>query len=384
MPTAAQVVPVTGAGEHDVPAQMQAACITRHGKTALKLAEMPCPSPEKLEAGYLLLRVHVVSIQPADVKTRNGSVKPIMGKPSDTNPITLGYDCSGTIMAVGPNVVGAWKAGDEVMCVATAGALAPYSAVHEQFLARKPSHVSFAHAAALVTAGLTACQALHYAQDNCGPLHRVFVTAGAGGTGHVALQMAKRIFKATIVATTASATKHDFVRECGADIVIDYKTEDSTKVLSKGKLYDMAVDLTGEAKECKRIVKSGGVVVSLCSRTGGPRVPSGNMLAKLVKAYRLPPIPNCVLGLLNCMSSCAGCCSSVKVFNMVALPIGAELEELGKHVADGTVKVVVDRVYPLEQAPEAFDYVEEGHVVGRVLVEVLTGAAKDVEQVNSL
>jgi NADPH:quinone reductase-like Zn-dependent oxidoreductase len=295
--------------------------------------------------------------------------------------VTLGYDCSGTIVAVGPGGTASFAPGDEVAGVATGGALAAFTAVHESMLCKKPSGVSFADAAACVTSGLSALQALQYAQDKCGKLDKVLVTAGGGGCGHIAIQMAKGVFGASTVATTASAAKNDFVKACGADVIIDYNdTTDAGDFTKALQGFDFALDLTGETKECLSVISSGGCVVPLCSKGGGPTMPDGEMLAALVEAYRMPAVPGCILSCLNC---CA-CCRDKRVHNMVMLPIGSDLAQVLKHVDSGTIKATVDRVYPLTEAPAAFDHVEQGHVTGRVIVEVLAGAAAGCAQVNPL
>lgn len=284
-------------------------------------------------------------------------------------------------MAVGPGVAALFAPGDEVAGVATGGALAPFTAVHESMLCKKPSGVSFAHAAACVTSGLSALQALQYAKDECINLEKMLVTAGGGGCGHVAIQMAKEVFGVSTVAATGSGGKKDFIKACGADIIIDYNDPtdagDFTKTLQG---YDFALDLTGETKKCLSVIAPGGCVIPLCSKGGGPTVPDGEMLAAVVEAYHMPAVPGCVLSCLNC---CA-CCRDKRVHNMVMLPVGSDLEQVLKHVDSGVIKATVDRVYPFAEAPAAFDYVEQGHVTGRVIVEILPGAASECAQVNPL
>ncbi|KAJ3003412.1 UNVERIFIED_CONTAM: hypothetical protein HDU68_005712, partial [Siphonaria sp. JEL0065] len=366
----------------------QSVYITKYGKQNLTYGPLPKRQHFSLPQNHVLLKIHTVALQPADVKIRNGSLKVIKGNPTPKTPCVLGYDCAGIIEQVSVDSEAKWKVGDRVMCVAVEGALTCHALVHEKHLARVPDGVSLIHAAALVTAGLTGYQALKYAQDylkdHDGSLKKVLITNGAGGVGHVAIQLAKKVFGVDVVVTTASSAKQDFVRECGADVVVDYRKEDFVCVVSGNVNLlkcDFALDCTGETKKCKKVVKRGGFgcVVGMLG------IPDGRMLKQVVEAYDMPPPPGCVFGLLNCVSGCFSCIGGgVHVHNMITLPIGNELEELGKLVESGIVRLEIDRVYPLSRAIEAFNYVEEGHVTGKVVVQVVESDLTNLVQRNPL
>jgi NADPH:quinone reductase-like Zn-dependent oxidoreductase len=93
---------------------MRAARITRYGPHELALGDVPLPTAQTLEEGHVLVRVHVVALNPADVKTRRGTIGAVKGKPTPTHPVVLGYDCSGEIVALGPGVPASWSVGDQV------------------------------------------------------------------------------------------------------------------------------------------------------------------------------------------------------------------------------------------------------------------------------
>lgn len=139
---------------------------------------------------------------------------------------------------------------------------------------------------------------------------------------------------------------------------------------------DAALDCTGETAKCKKAVRPGGIVVGILG------LPDGAMLTQVTKAYHMDALPCCVPPLLDCIAACSGCCSRVRVKNIIALPWGWQLAQLAQLCADHAIRPTVDRVFPLERAVEAFDYVERGRVVGKVLVEAVSGAAQDVRPRN--
>jgi alcohol dehydrogenase len=362
---------------------MRAAYIMSYGKTELQIGERPSLSDADLGAEQVLLQVHVVALNPADIKMRKGEVKVFNKPPSLKNPVVLGCDCSGVIVALGSKVDKEWKIGDRVFCVSTTGALAPLTRVHQENLAKIPVNLGYGEAASIVTAGMTAYQMLLLVGAAEGKVQKLLVTAGAGGVGHLAIQLAKRVYNIKTVATTASGAKHDFVRSCGADIAIDYTLPgadgDFVRILRKDPgLCDAALDCTGETSKCKKVIKPGGMVVGILG------LPDGQMLKQVTRAYHMDALPSCVPPLLDCITACSGCCSGVRVKNIITLPWGWQLADMTQRFADGAVRPTVDRVYPLEKAAEAFDYVETGRVVGKVLVEVVPGAAKDVQPRNPL
>ena len=254
------------------------------------------------------------------------------------------------------------------MCVAVRGALCTHATVHHEQLARKPRGMPFADAAALVTAGLTAWQMLEAAGAlSGGGVNRLLITAGGGGVGHYAIQLAKRVAKVRSVVATASAGKTAFVRRCGADEVLDYAAASYPAALA-----DLAADAALDCKgvKCVPAVRPGGIVVSLLG------LPDGATLRAITAAYHMQPPPClcCIAGVLTCIARCRSCCSSVRVHNLITLPHGGELEALAATCLRSGVVPSVDRVFTLDDAAAALAYVELGHTTGKVLVEVVDGA----------
>ncbi|OHV85375.1 NADP-dependent oxidoreductase, partial [Mesorhizobium sp. ORS 3428] len=177
-------------------------------------------------------------------------------------PFILGWDISGTVQALGADVT-AFKVGDEVFGMPRfpkqAGAYAELAAAPADEIAIKPESIDHAHAAALPLAGLTAWQGLvRHGGLQAG--ERALIHAGAGGVGHLAVQIAKA--RGAYVVSTASPDKLDFVRSLGADEVVDYTKQDFT---AKGGDFDLVLETIGgdHAEESLKVLRDGGVLVSL-------------------------------------------------------------------------------------------------------------------------
>jgi alcohol dehydrogenase len=139
--------------------------------------------------------------------------------------------------------------------------MAEYCVAHVSNVVSKPNNVSFEEAASIPLAGMTALQALTNSGLKEGD--SIFITGGAGGVGTLAIQLAKHVFKAANVVTTASkGEKADLCKELGADSVIDYKSENFVEIHSKNK-FDVCFDTTGESLSMAGIVKEGGSIVTI-------------------------------------------------------------------------------------------------------------------------
>ena len=314
-----------------MPKNMQAAYLKKYGADALEIGELPCPTLP-LDANHVLLKVHCVAIDTTNVKMRNGEVKVINGKPSEATPIVIGFDCSGVIVSLGSSVPDTFKVGDAVMGVSTTGALSEYALLHVDQLVKKPDNVSFSAAAGMITSGVTALQAFQYVEEVIGKKPtKVLVTGGAGGLGHLAIQIAKNVYKATLVATTASTTKVDFCKEMGADVVILPQRDGGNPSSELKKDFDMALDTTKEVKLL--LTKTTGLVIS----TTGLLV-TGKMLRRVISGYRQAPPPGCVFCCLDC---CSFCCTPKGSMNIVAIPLAKDLNELAGHASQGLINVQV-------------------------------------------
>jgi len=220
---------------------MKAMTLSTFGGTdAFELRDVPKPVPG---TGQVLVRVHATSINPLDYQVRRGDYKDYVPLPAIT-----GHDVSGVVEEVGPGVT-SFVPGDEVWYTPQIfegpGSYAEYHVAAESIIGKKPASLSHLEAASLTLVGGTAWEALvGRAQLRVG--ESVLVHGGAGGVGHVAIQVAKAI--GAKVFTTARADQFEFVRSLGADVVIDYQTEDYVDVVmreSAGKGVNVIFDTIG-------------------------------------------------------------------------------------------------------------------------------------------
>ncbi|CAM4162318.1 zinc-binding dehydrogenase [Paenibacillus alkaliterrae] len=184
---------------------------------AMRLTELPLPEPGP---GEIRVRVQAASLNPVDYKVAAG------GHPDWTYPFVPGVDVAGVVDAIGEGVT-RWKAGDRVVYhgdLSKPGGFAEYAVTTAHTTAAIPQDISFESAAAFPCAGLTAYQAL-VRKMRIGKGQTIFIHAGAGGVGGYAIQLA-RVFGASQIIASASPGNSDYVRSLGADVVIDYKTED--------------------------------------------------------------------------------------------------------------------------------------------------------------
>ncbi|WP_329543862.1 NADP-dependent oxidoreductase [Streptomyces sp. NBC_01356] len=219
----------------------------------LEVIEVERPEPR---ANEILIKVHAAGVNPTDWKHR--ATGGFLGEP----PFVLGWDVSGVVEAVGVGVA-RFKAGDEVFGMLSYpwghGSHAEYVAAPARAFVLKPTGIDHIQAGALPLVSLTAWQSLVETAD-VQPGQRVLIHAAAGGVGHVAVQIAKA--RGAYVIGTASAGKHDFLREIGVDEAIDYRDTDFTEAV---KDVDVVLDTLGgdNSVNSLRVLRPGGIVVSI-------------------------------------------------------------------------------------------------------------------------
>ena len=211
----------------------------------------------------VLVQVHSAGVNVIDLLIRNGEFKLFLPmKP----PFQLGRDLAGVVTKVGSKV-SKFKVGDDVYSSSGnhhLGTYAEYISIDENEVALKPKNLTMEEASSIPLVGLTSWQAI-VELANVQKGQKVFVQAGSGGVGTFAIQLAKHL--GATVATTTSSANFDLVKSLGADIVIDYKTQDFETIL---KDYDLVLHSNKDTKVLEkslRILKSGGQVISL---TGPP------------------------------------------------------------------------------------------------------------------
>jgi len=305
------------------------------GVDVLKYEEIACPEPQ---AGEVLVRVRAAGVNPVDTGSRAFPVSITTG--TNKFPYILGWDISGEVVALGEGVT-AFAIGDAVYGMPRfpqeAKAYSEYTTVPVSDIALKPERLSHQEAAGVPLAALTAWQALFdVAHLQAG--QTVFIPGGAGGVGHFAIQLAK--WKGAHVITTTSTRNVEFVRQLGADVVIDYTRQAFAEII---KDVDVVLDTVGEdvLKDAFRVVKRGGIIVSLTGHKGAQEL--GDELSPQYGALFVLPLVH---------------------------TSGEQMRALARLFDTGQLKVHLDGVFPLKDAAQAHKLSEGGHVRGKLVLEV--------------
>lgn len=332
---------------------MKAFVLERYAKkSALLLSEVPRPT---LKDDEVLVQVHAAGVNLLDSKIRDGEFKLIL--PYRT-PLVLGHDVAGVVVEAGPGAR-QFKTGDEVFARAEDGRIgtfAEFVAVKQDSLAHKPQGLTMIEAASLPLVALTAWQAL---VDKAGLRkgQKVFIQAGSGGVGSIAIQLAKHL--GAFVATTTSAANAALVKGLGADLVIDYKTQDFETILRD---YDLVLNSQDGKTLDKslRILKQGGKLVSI----SGPPDPDFG------KQIGAPGFVRLVMHLLSSGIRRRAASRGVDFSFLFMTANGSQLREIARLVEAAAIRPVIDRVFPFESTNEAMAYVESGRAKGKVVVKV--------------
>lgn len=322
-------------------------------KGALRLANLPEP---ELQDNDVLVRIGATAVNLLDSKVRDGEFKLILPyRP----PFVLGHDVAGTVVRTGPRVR-RFKVGDEVYARPRdhrVGTFAEFIAIDEADVALKPNNLSMTEAASVPLVGLTAWQAL-VELGKVKPGQKVFIQAGSGGVGTFAIQLAKHL--GATVATTTSAGNAEFARSLGADVVVDYKSQDFEKVLSG---YDLVLN-SQDPKTLEKslaVLKPGGRLISI----SGPPDPA------FAKELGLNLFLKLVFRLLSRGVRKRAKRLGIGYSFLFMRAEGRQLGEIARLIEQGVIRPVVDKVFPFEKTGDALAYVETGRANGKVVIAVV-------------
>jgi NADPH:quinone reductase-like Zn-dependent oxidoreductase len=326
---------------------MKALQIIKYGEIKDSLAFNDVNQPS-VQANDVLIEVKAAAINPIDKSIILGNLQGMLPIPL---PSTSAYDVSGIVVEKG-NEVSNFEIGDLVYSRVPQeqmGTLAEFVAVTSNAVSKKPGNISFEEAASLPLAGLTALQSLEYAgiKEN----DKVLIHAGSGGVGSFAIQYAKA--KGAYVYTTTSTSNVEWVKELGADRVIDYKTEDYKAIVKDAYIV---FDTLGKnyTTEAFAVVKKGGMVVSVVG-------PLDEESAKMfgMADYKLPT------ELSNLVSE------KEAAYKFIFMhPNGSHLGEIKALVEDDKIKPIIDKVYPFSESIEAFTHLASGRAKGKIVVKI--------------
>ena len=300
------------------------------GPDVLRTDDIPVPQPGDDE---VLVKVYATSINPIDWKIRSGASQ---ARFPVTFPFTLGWDVSGVVEQKGDKVTD-FEVGAEVYSrpsPARNGAYAEYIVIKASEVARKPNTIDHVHAASVPLAGLTAWQGL-FEHGKLQKGERVLIHAASGGVGTFAVQFAK--WKGAYVIGTTSEKNIDLVKQLGADEVIDYKNEQFDEKL---KDIDLVFDMVGSdtQKRSIKVLKNGGRLVTTVK-------PEETREAKD---------------------------KNIHVQGYMALSKPADLAQIADLIDDGKIKPVIAKILTLDDAKQAQELSEKGHVAGKIVLKVVT------------
>ncbi|WP_024280292.1 NADP-dependent oxidoreductase [Xanthobacter sp. 126] len=332
---------------------MKAFTLDKYKKSGiLRFGERPEPS---LGDEDVLVEIHAAGLNPLDSKIRDGAFKPLLPyRP----PFVLGHDMAGRVARVGAKAR-RFKAGDEVYARPRDGRVGTFAeriSIHEDDLALKPKNLTMEEAASIPLVGLTAWQALVDRAD-LRKGQKILIHAGSGGVGTFAIQLAKHL--GATVATTTSTANVGLVRNLGADVVIDYKTQNFEKVLTG---YDVVLNsLDGDTlKKSLSVLKPGGKLISI----------SGPPDADFARQQRLNWMLSQLMRLLSFGIRRKAKARGVHYSFLFMRADGGQLSQVTALIEAGIIRPIMDRVFPFEATNEALTYLDTGRSKGKVVVRL--------------
>ena len=318
--------------QEPTPATMKAVRMHGPGGTeVLRYEDVPRPVPKDTE---VLVRVIAAGVNPVDAKVRGGGFG---RRGKDAPPLILGWDVAGVVESAGAKA-GKFGKGDAVFAflpLMAGGGYAEFVAIDESIVVAKPKSLSFSEAAGVPLAALTAWQALL----DAGGLKEgqtVLVHGGSGGVGAFAVQIAKA--KGAKVLASASTAHQRFLKELGADVPIDYATQEFEDVAKNAGGVDVVLDTQGgdTQKRSFEVLKKGGSLVSI---VGGP---DQNLARE----------------------------KGIHATGILVKPDAGELAQIAALIDAGKIKVTISQVVPLADAAKAHQQIETGHTKGKIVLKV--------------
>ncbi len=313
------------------------------GPEVLRMDEIERP---RAMPGGVVIRVAFAGVNPADWKAREGWLAPFF---EYRFPFVLGFDAAGVIAEVGEGVTGL-AVGDRVVTASNQGrgergSYAEYVASDQERVVRLPDHVPMRDAAALPTAGMTAWEAV-FDVGRAASGHKILINGGAGGTGSYAIQLAR--MAGAEVAATCGPQNLDYVRDLGADLAIDYRkggTLDAVRAWAPDGV-DLVIDTVGQGSLPNSIemVKCGGRVVPISTLIADEPMPDMARAEALgievvVASSTFPNQPRQLNGLVDALAA-------------------------------GRIRAPEIHVMPLDKAAAAQERIADGHVRGKILLEI--------------
>lgn len=332
---------------------MKAYIINKYSKQGvLQLVDLPVPSVNDSE---VLVEVHAAGVNLLDSKIKTGEFKLILPYKI---PLILGHDVAGIVTRVGKNVK-QFSVGDEVYARPAdfhIGTFAEYIAIDQNDVALKPRNISMEEAASIPLVALTAWQAL-VETGKMTKGQKVFIQAGSGGVGTIAIQLAKHL--GATVATTGSEGSAGMLKKLGADVFIDYKKQDFEEKLQGYDLVLNSQDIKTLEKSLN-VTRTGGKVISI----SGP--PTPDFGKEIGAAWYVKAILNLISMGIRKKAQKKG----VDYSFLFMRAEGKQLQKITELIESGVINPVVDQIFPFAETNAAMAYVESGRAKGKVVIKV--------------
>ena len=332
---------------------MKALQITGYGDVKNNLVFYEVEKPT-IKDNQVLIEIHSASVNPIDYKIIEGLLKRIRKL---TFPCPIGFDVAGIVVERGSNVTNL-KVGDEVYSRVPSespGTFAEYIAVDSDVVCLKPSNLNFSESASLPLVGLTTIQSFDKASLKSG--NKVLIHAGSGGIGTFAIQYAKS--KGAYVYTTTSTKNVEWVKELGADRVIDYKTENYLNIVNN---IDIVYETLGGnyTIDAFKVIKNGGKVVSLI----------GNVDKETARELELNGVFRFMLALKR-MKITRQIKHKSAYYKLILMNSnGTQLNEIKKLVEDKLIKPVIDKEFSFSESIDALLYQKSGRAKGKIIIKI--------------
>eukprot|EP00924_Labyrinthula_sp_SR-Ha-C_P011227 snap_masked-scaffold_48-processed-gene-1.49-mRNA-1 protein AED:0.23 eAED:0.23 QI:0/-1/0/1/-1/1/1/0/359 len=330
-----------------------------------------------LKPGQLLLEVKCAALNPVDYKNRSGPLLNIISSSKHlVSPAIHGFDFCGKVLSQ-RETSGEFKNGDVVFGMIKGlhiGTCAERIIVEEDICALKPENISYEEAASIPLVGITSIQCFETSKQLDKP--KVLILSGGGGVGSVSIQLAKNLFNASFIATTASETKKELCEKLGADLVIDYKKDPKLETIGEEE-FDFILHTKGEVIPAFNLIKEGGTICSIDYAPTGEGVKdflnNSGVYSEIVSPVRWFLNSSSGNSLLNLITGARKLNKKLQNkkaqwTSVVGYGNGERMKILAKEMKEGRLRAVIDKVYKIDDAVEAMKHLEEGHAAGKVLI----------------
>tara|TARA_Y100001960_G_scaffold110331_1_gene118226 strand:+ start:2277 stop:3272 length:996 start_codon:yes stop_codon:yes gene_type:complete len=310
------------------------------------------PKPKITNAYEVLVKIKAASVNPIDIKLRAGDYA------LNNFPAILGCDAAGIVDEVGSKVTKV-KKGDHVYYFhggldGIQGNYAEYKLLNQRFIAKKPESINFIEAAAIPLVAITAWESLFY-HAKLTKNKSIYINAGAGGVGHVAIQLAKYT-EAVVFTSVSSDKKAEFVKELGADHVINYKKQNISKEILK-LTNNQGVDIV--------LDNIGGDVIEKI-------IPAVCHYGKVITLLQPNNKINWALARFRNINLCFEVMLSPLLFNIKHKQLKQTkiLENCSKLIDKGDLRIHIDASMPLEYVAKAHEKIQKGNTMGKIVLEI--------------